>query len=198
MYTQQHTHRGTTGTWLMLGRCFLLLNGLTHTCSMNADAHTSWCFLIYILKVHFTAHGQTLTFQFWDDFHACSMFDNTTWICSSWFEWEAQNGQTVLFLFLFCDLTSRVSDFQKLETSCLPGSSPWPAPRVKRVLCVRGRFLRGKIKRATLTWTHLWLAVKVCPGPLGKGTHFLSEQFPAPAHVVFEDETRTLPDLLQP
>ena len=39
---------------------------------------------------------------------------------------------------------------------------------------VCGRFLRGKIKQATLTWTPLWLAVRVCLGPLGKGTHFLT------------------------
>lgn len=39
---------------------------------------------------------------------------------------------------------------------------------------VSGRFLRGKIKQATLTWTPLWLAVRVYLGPLGKGTHFLT------------------------
>lgn len=43
-----------------------------------------------------------------------------------------------------------------------------------RVLCICGRSLSGKIKQATLTWTCLWLDVRVWPGPLGKGMHSLT------------------------
>lgn len=41
------------------------------------------------------------------------------------------------------------------------------------VLCVSGRFPKGKTNLATLTWTPLWLAVRVCLGPLEKGTHWI-------------------------